>query len=91
MRAYEYLKQCRSLVAAQPAYEALIDEHTAIWEANDYFTDRTFLATKDLMLKELARIRDRDHKPMGIYDLERYRRHWRAEVDTIARSLSEEG
>jgi hypothetical protein len=86
--AWEYIKKCRLQVGERPAYEALIDEHMAIWLATDYFIDRTFLESREGMLSELAKIRDRNYEPSGIYEFDRFRRHWRAEIDRIVHNLS---
>jgi hypothetical protein len=82
--AYLYLKQCRALVTENPSYERMIDEHTARWEANDYFVGRTFTDSREELLAELGAIRDRHHKPSDVYDLGRYQQHWRSEIDALS-------
>lgn len=81
--AHDYLNECRSKVAQRPAYQFLIDEHSATYFAHDYFVDRSFLATPEALVAEARAIRDREWTPTGIYDAERYRRCWRAEIDRI--------
>ena len=88
--AHLYLTKCRALVAENPSYERIIDEQTARWEANDYFVGRTFTDSREELLAELGAIRDRHHKPSGIYDHGRYQQHWRSEIDALSARFTAE-
>ncbi len=85
--AWQYLKKCKSRVEKQPSYEVLIDGHTAKYLAYDYFVDRTFLASRAAMERELNAIENRNHVPSDIYDAERYNKFWRAEIARIRSAL----
>ena len=58
-------------------YQALIDEHSAIWAVNDHFIDRDFLESRVALLNELHRIETRPPASWpGIFDKACFTRHW---------------
>ncbi len=82
------VKECRQRVARNSSYEQQADEALARYQAHDYFVDRTFLQTRNSLLQELGRLRDRNHTPSEVYDADTYQGAWTAEVDELIARFS---
>lgn len=54
--AERYLSEVRRKVRANPSYQCILDEHLARFYVFNYLYDRTFLCSREALMKELKRL-----------------------------------
>jgi hypothetical protein len=54
--AERYLSEVRRKVGVNPSYQCILDEHLARFYVFNFLRDRTFLCSREALLKELTRL-----------------------------------
>lgn len=89
--AERYLAEVRGKLKRNRSYEHVFDEHMARFYVYNYLHGRTFIQTREELLRELEAMK-RGPLPTDreVFDRERFEGHYRAYVDGEIRKISEE-
>ena len=88
--AERYLAEVRGKLKRNRSYEHVFDEHMARFNVYNYLHGRTFLQTREELLRELEEMK-RGKLPADpeVFDRERFERHYRTYVEGEIRRISE--
>jgi hypothetical protein len=88
--AERYLAEVRGKLKRNRSYEHVFDEHMARFYVYNYLHGRTFLQTREELLRELEAMK-RGKLPADpeVFDRERFERHYRTYVEGEIRRISE--
>lgn len=87
--AERYLREVRGKLKRNPSYEHVFDEHMARFYVYNHLHERTFLDTREALLKELEAMR-RGELPRDpeVFDRERFERNYRMYVERVVAEIS---
>ncbi|MGZ5135869.1 MAG: hypothetical protein ACXWCG_12000 [Flavitalea sp.] len=86
--AERYLREVKVKVKTNASYERVYDEHLARFYVFNYLHGRTFLSSKDALLKELKEFLDYTQTPSDAYDLERFNENRKLYITQLIKEFS---